>query len=78
MGSVMQRPKETALKALMTEVSKLRERVEDLEDLRDLLAAEKTAGNRPGIPWSQAKKLLELEDDTPARTVPKTAKRTKQ
>jgi hypothetical protein len=62
MGSTQQRPKEPTLKALASEMSRLRERVEDLEDLRDLLTAERAAGERPGIPWDQAKKLLELDD----------------
>ncbi len=42
-------------------MSQLRERVEDLEDLRDLLAAENAAQGRPGIVWVQAKKQLDLD-----------------
>ena len=79
MGSLLQRPKETTLKALASEVSRLKERIDDLEDLRDLLAAEQAAGDRPGIPWEQAKKLLGLDDETPSRpAAKKTAKRTRQ
>jgi hypothetical protein len=79
MGSLIQRPKEATLKALASEVSRLKERIDDLEDLRDLLAAEQVAGGRPGIPWEQAKKLLELDDETPSgHAVKKTVKRTRQ
>jgi hypothetical protein len=48
------------LRELASEVSRLRERVEGLEDLRDLLAAEQAAQGRPGIPWEQAKNELDL------------------
>jgi hypothetical protein len=42
-------------------VEHLQERVEDLEDLRDLQTAIAENGNDPLIPWAQAKAELELE-----------------
>jgi hypothetical protein len=42
-------------------VEHLQERVEDLEDLRDLQAAIAENGNEPLIPWEQAKAELELD-----------------
>jgi hypothetical protein len=61
MSKALQEPHEPTLRELASEVSRLRERVEDLEDLRDLLAAEHAAQGRPGIPWEQAKKELGLD-----------------
>jgi len=61
MSSSLQEPHEPSLRELASEVARLRERIEDLEDLRDLLAAEHAAGDRPGIPWEQAKQELGLE-----------------
>jgi len=56
MSNTLQQPHEPTLHELASELSRLHERVEDLEDLRDLLAAERAAQDRPGIPWEQAKK----------------------
>jgi hypothetical protein len=61
MSNVPQEPREPTLRELASELLRLRERVEDLEDLRDLLAAEHAAQDRPGIPWNQAKKALGLD-----------------
>jgi len=61
MSNALQEPHEPTLRELASEVSRLRERVEDLEDLRDLLAAEYAAQGRPGIPWEQAKNELDLD-----------------
>jgi len=58
MSNALQEPREPTLRELASEVSPLRERVEDLEDLRDLLLAKHAAQGRPGIPWNQAKKEL--------------------
>ena len=49
------------LESLAQEVRQLRERLEDLEDLRDLRAAIERNAGRPGTPWEEAKKELELE-----------------
>ena len=61
MSNALEEPKEPTLRELASEVLRLRERVEDLEDLRDLLAAEQAAQGRHGIPWEQAKKELGLD-----------------
>jgi hypothetical protein len=42
-------------------VEHLQERVEELEDLRDLQAAIAENGNEPLIPWEQAKAQLDLD-----------------
>ena len=61
MSNALQEPHEPTLRELASEVSRLRDRVEDLEDLRDLLAAEQASQGRAGIPWEQAKKELDLD-----------------
>ena len=38
-----------------------RERLEDLEDLRELEDAKSRNGSQPGIPWEQVKAELEAE-----------------
>jgi len=53
------RPK-PSLRRLSAEVARLRTRVDDLEDVRDLNAAVTRNAGRPGTPWSQAKKQLGL------------------
>lgn len=40
----------------------LRETLEDLDDRLELARAIKRNGNKPGIPWAQAKKELGLDD----------------
>ena len=40
------------------ELQRLRRRVEDLEDLRDLNSAIERNRGKPGIPWNQVKKEL--------------------
>ncbi len=49
-----------SLHRLSAELARLRTRVEDLEDLRDLNAAITRNAGKPGIPWAQAKKELGL------------------
>lgn len=49
-----------SLHRLSAEVERLRSRVEDLEDLRDLNAAITRNAVKPGIPWAQARKELKL------------------
>ncbi len=41
-------------------VERLQERIENLDDLRDLQAAIAENGNEPLIPWEQAKPELDL------------------
>lgn len=45
---------------LAAELTRLRERVEDLEDARDLDVAISRNGKKPLIPWDQAKADLGL------------------
>jgi hypothetical protein len=40
----------------------LRDTLEDLDDRLDLARAMKRNGNKPGIPWAQAKKELGLDE----------------
>ena len=49
------------IETLNQAVARLQERVEDLEDLRDLEAAIAENAGRPLIPWEQAKSGLELD-----------------
>lgn len=55
------RPRIT-LRLLQEEMRRLRERVEDLEDLRELNAAIERQKGEKLIPWAQAKKELGLDD----------------
>lgn len=50
------------LRSLHEEMQRLRERVEDLEDLRELNAAIERNKGKKLIPWAQAKKELGLDD----------------
>jgi hypothetical protein len=50
------------LRALHDELNRLRERVEDLEDLRELNAAIARNGRKKLIPWEQAKRELGVVD----------------
>ena len=49
------------IELLKTTIARLEHRVDDLEDLRDLERAIKENGDKPLIPWVQAKKELDLE-----------------
>jgi len=49
------------VEALTKTVERLQERVEVLEDLRDLQAAIAENGNAPLIPWAQANAELDLD-----------------
>jgi hypothetical protein len=49
------------IETLNQAVARLQERVEDLEDLRDLEAAIAENAGKPMIPWEQVKAELELE-----------------
>ncbi len=49
-----------SLHRLSAELARLRARVEDLEDLRDLNTAIARNAGKPGVPWTQAKKALGL------------------
>lgn len=49
------------VEALARTVERLQERIENLEDLRDLQAAVAENGNKPHIPWEQAKAELDID-----------------
>jgi hypothetical protein len=49
------------IETLNQAVARLQERVEDLEDLRDLEVAIAENADKPLIPWEQLKLELELE-----------------
>lgn len=49
------------LESLAIEVRNLRERMEDLEDLCELREAVTRNAGKPGTPWEQVKKALDLE-----------------
>ena len=49
------------IETLSQAVARLQERIEDLEDLRDLETAIAENAGKPLIPWEQVKAELELE-----------------
>ena len=49
------------LRSLQREVANLRERISDLEDLRELNQAIERNGGKPLVPWSKARKELGLD-----------------
>jgi cell division protein FtsB len=54
------KPRRVTLGRLSAEVTRLRKRVEDLEDLRDLNEAIARNKGKPGTPWEQTRKELGL------------------
>ena len=48
------------LESLATEMRRLKERMEDLEDLMELHAAVERNAGQPGQPWEQVKTELDL------------------
>jgi hypothetical protein len=54
------KPNRPTVRELHSELQRLRRRVEDLEDLRDLNAAIERNGDKPGVPWSEVKRELGL------------------
>jgi hypothetical protein len=62
MGKILQevKPKRVTLRRLSAQLIRLRKRVEDLEDLRDLNEAIARNNGKPGTPWEQARKELGL------------------
>ncbi len=53
--------RKTTLRDLKQEVSRLRSRVDELEDLRDLNAAVSRNQGKPGVAWAKAKADLGLD-----------------
>jgi hypothetical protein len=59
--AIKKRPvRRPTLRALSQEMARLRSRVEELEDLRDLNAAVARNQGKPGVPWAKAKAALGL------------------
>lgn len=56
------KPGKLTLQSIYTEMIRLRERVEDLEDLRELNASIARNGKKKLVAWDSAKQLLGLED----------------
>jgi len=54
------KPNPLTVRKLHSELLRLRRRVEDLEDLRDLNAAIGRNAGKPGVPWKEVKKELGL------------------
>ena len=55
------KPGKLTLQSIYEEMLRLRERVEDLEDLRELNAAIARNGKKKLIAWDAARRLLDLE-----------------
>jgi hypothetical protein len=53
--------KKPTLKSLATEMRRLQERIEDMEDLMELRGAIKRNAGKPGVPWERLKKELDLD-----------------
>ena len=60
MSELANQTKEPTVHELAVEVARLRERVDDLEDARELEAAIQRNAAKPLLPWGQAKKGLGL------------------
>jgi hypothetical protein len=54
------KPSRPTVRELHTELQRLRRRVEDLEDLRDLNTAIERNAGKPGLPWGEVKRELGL------------------
>ena len=61
MSNAVKTPEPLTLEQLYRELQSLRQRVEDLEDLRDLEEAIAENADAPLISWEQAKADLDLE-----------------
>jgi hypothetical protein len=62
MPTAIKRPvRKPTLRGLSHEMARLRARVEELEDLRDLHAAVARNQGKPGVPWDKTKAALGLD-----------------
>ncbi|HLK19105.1 MAG TPA: hypothetical protein VKT81_09115 [Bryobacteraceae bacterium] len=61
MSKALRRPSRLTLQSLSSEIQSLRERVEDLEDARDLEEAIAKNREEPLLPWEHVKKELGIE-----------------
>jgi len=53
--------KRPTLKSLAAEMRRLRERLEDVEDLIELRSAIQRNAGKPGVPWEKVKAELDLD-----------------
>jgi hypothetical protein len=53
--------KKPTLKSLAADMRRLQERMEDMEDLIELRSAIERNAGKPGMPWEQVKKELDLD-----------------
>ena len=60
MNNLTQEAKEPTLQEVCAELARLKDRVEELVDARELEAAILRNGDKPLIPWEQAKEDLGL------------------
>jgi len=60
MSDLAQESKEPTIREIVAELARLRDRVEDLEDARELDAAIRRNDGKPLIPWDQARKEIGL------------------
>ena len=58
MSDLAQQSIEPTIREISAELARLRDRIEDLEDARELDAAIRRNGDKPLIPWEQAKKEI--------------------
>ena len=59
-GAATSKTRRVTLDRLHLELRRLRRRVEDLEDLRDLNASIERNAGKPGVSWAQVKKEIGL------------------
>ena len=60
MSDLAQGSKELAMREISAELARLRDRVGDLEDAHELDAAIRRNGDKPLIPWQQARNEIGL------------------
>jgi len=56
MGSVTN-PKKLTLESLAEQMSRLQDRIEDMEDLIELRSAMERNAGKPGVPWEQVSRI---------------------
>ena len=53
--------KKPTLKSLAAEMCRLRDRIEDMEDLLELRSAIERNAGKPGVPWDRVREELGLD-----------------
>ena len=53
--------KKPTVKSLAAQMRRLQDRIEDMEDLIELRSAIERNAGKPGVPWEQMKKELDLD-----------------